>query len=632
MSFTDKLKTRIGKYLKENQSKQYIDIDDMSKNLYKRYPEYGRQKLKVFHASVDKAFNELVEAANNPKPDASKDKSKDKEKEKEKSTDKKTTSSTPTPSSSSSSAHKRKMADRVLSSSSSSDDDIRTVTAVKGKGSSVNNTITDLYASKTPAKSSSEVSKKSKIAHTTGTDSPKCVSKENSSEPDIQEIPLEKRPSPEVIDVDNDNNDAKAAKSSTQTPKQGDSTKSSPATASKTSKTVPDSDKKIASKTSTNGSAPATKKKRVDITAKESQVKIADVAGIDNILMELASELLIVTTGSKCKNSTMLLHGPPGCGKTLLARAIAGEMEWPLIEVTSPELVSGISGETEQQLRKLFEAAEAASPCVLFIDEIDAIAQRKDGSSQGRGMENRILAQLRSSLSNLQSMTEQKILFLAATNFPESLEVTLRSHFQKEIAIGIPNEKAREQILKLMLADSNLAEDFDYTRLARNTPSYVGRDFNYLIIQAERLAWNRRIDDHLEANGTKKSVQNLFELVRNRDKVGFDKEPPKIGMVDFDDALKTIQPAAKREGFASVPDVTWNDIGALDHVRQTIDLGVLARINNPDEAIAFNLENPTGVVLCGPPGCGKTLVAKAVANEAGINFISVKGPELLNMV
>ena len=282
-------------------------------------------------------------------------------------------------------------------------------------------------------------------------------------------------------------------------------------------------------------------------------------------------------------------------------------------------MISGVSGESEAKLRTLFDQAiNAGHPCVLFMDEIEVIASKKDNN---RGMDNRIISQLKSCIDSLKT---SQVLFISATNGLENLDLGLRSRFF-EVAIGIPNEAARVKIIEIVAKamEVKLANDIDFAKLARFTPSYVGRDFQDLCNEAEEKALERMInsEDTLE-------LMKVLDTCENDEKFG----NLDVKMEDFLKALKKIQPAAKREGFATIPDVTWDDVGAMEEVRKQIELKVLARVNHPEAAKKFNLEHPTGVLLCGPPGCGKTLVAKAVANQAGINFISVKGPELLNMV
>merc|ERR1712038_1746921 len=197
-----------------------------------------------------------------------------------------------------------------------------------------------------------------------------------------------------------------------------------------------------------------------------------------------------------------------------------------------------------------------------------------------------------------------------------------------EVSIGIPNETARLKILE-KLTTTMKTDQLDLPALSRLTPSYVGRDFEALCFEASKAAFSRHIREKYVANHQDLSLR--VKILKGGDDEKEDFSNVKIIMDDFKEAIKIIQPAAKREGFATVPDVTWSDVGALSQVCKEIEVRILDRVNNPEKAGAYNLQAPSGILLCGPPGCGKTLLAKAVANQAGINFISVKGPELLNM-
>uniref|UniRef100_A0A6Q2YKY0 AAA+ ATPase domain-containing protein n=1 Tax=Esox lucius TaxID=8010 RepID=A0A6Q2YKY0_ESOLU len=349
-----------------------------------------------------------------------------------------------------------------------------------------------------------------------------------------------------------------------------------------------------------------------------------------------------------------LLHGPPGCGKTLLAQAVAGEMELPMLKVSAPELVSGVSGESEQKLRELFEQAVTNSPCILFIDEIDAITPKREVAS--KDMERRIVAQLLTCMDDLNSLAvTTQVLVIGATNRPDSLDPALRraGRFDKEICLGIPDEAARLRILKTLCRKLKLPEDFDYRQLARLTPGYVGADLMALCREAAMSAVNRVLLEMQPQNqlpvvegkeesqgpqGTRPlpkaqdGLCRLLSLLKSSESLSAEQLAGLcILMSDFQGSLASVQPSAKREGFATVPDVTWEDVGALQDIREELTMAILAPVRSPEQFKALGLSAPAGVLLAGPPGCGKTLLAKAVANESGLNFISVKGPELLNM-
>ncbi|CAJ0936908.1 unnamed protein product [Ranitomeya imitator] len=422
------------------------------------------------------------------------------------------------------------------------------------------------------------------------------------------------------------------------------------------------------------------KKKAETIELQKSFVRFEDVGGNDDTLTEVCKLLIHMRHPEVYQHLGVvpprgfLLHGPPGCGKTLLAQAIAGELDLPMLKVAATEMVSGVSGESEQKLRSLFEQALSSAPCILFIDEIDAITPKREVAS--KDMERRIVAQLLTCMDDMNnpSVTAQ-VLVIGATNRPDSLDPALRraGRFDREICLGIPDEGARLKILKTLCRKLRLPECFDFQRLAHLTPGYVGADLMALCREAAMCAVNRALiqlrqrptaeEPEMEDPMAKPppaevppaqvsagdpicsrsppapllscvtELQRLLEVLMEQSP--FPEEQLQglcIEMSDFMSALPSVQPSAKREGFATVPDVTWEDIGALDEIREELTMAILAPVRNPEQFKALGLMAPAGVLLAGPPGCGKTLLAKAVANESGLNFISVKGPELLNMV
>uniref|UniRef100_A0A8B9L0R5 AAA+ ATPase domain-containing protein n=1 Tax=Astyanax mexicanus TaxID=7994 RepID=A0A8B9L0R5_ASTMX len=391
-----------------------------------------------------------------------------------------------------------------------------------------------------------------------------------------------------------------------------------------------------------------------------STVKFEDVGGNEETLTELCKLLIHMRHPEVYQQLGVvpprgfLLHGPPGCGKTLLAQAVAGEMELPMLKVSAPELVSGVSGESEQKLRELFDQAVSNAPCILFIDEIDAITPKREVAS--KDMERRIVAQLLTCMDDLNSLSvPAQVLVIGATNRPDSLDPALRraGRFDREICLGIPDEGTRLRILQTLCRKLRLPVDFDFRQLARLTPGYVGADLMALCREAAMSAVNRVLLQRLEtpdppaANDMEVSThlpepqdpetQNqptvqLLSLLKRSESLSEEQLAGLcILMDDFKASLASVQPSAKREGFATVPDVTWDDIGALQDIREELTMAILAPVRSPEQFKALGLSAPAGVLLAGPPGCGKTLLAKAVANESGLNFISVKGPELLNM-
>lgn len=311
----------------------------------------------------------------------------------------------------------------------------------------------------------------------------------------------------------------------------------------------------------------------------------------------------------------VLFTGPTGCGKTHLAHAIAGELilsqaNISFLNVSGPELIGGLSGESETRIRTVFDTAKKLSPCIIFLDEIDAILSKRGGGSSNM-MEKRMVAQFLSCMDEL-SHTSDRVMVVAATNRPESIDASLRraGRFEKEIVLNIPDVMGRQSILQKITQSMTLDENLDFVYLAKNIPGYVGADIVSLCREAAILAIHRFKQGNDDCNDME---GKLF-----------------ITNDDFLKAIPKVQPSSKREGFATVPDVTWDNIGALDNVREELALTIIQPISHPERFLALGLPLPAGVLLYGPPGCGKTLLAKAIANQSNANFISVKGPELLD--
>lgn len=384
-----------------------------------------------------------------------------------------------------------------------------------------------------------------------------------------------------------------------------------------------------------------------------THVSLADLGGVDNVIQDLKDLIVLplfrpdIYMNSKIQPPRgILLHGPPGCGKTMIANALAAELGVPFISLSAPSLVSGMSGESEKALRDHFEEAKKMAPCLVFLDEIDSITPKRENAQ--REMEKRIVAQLLTCMDQLalEQTGGKAVIILAATNRPDSLDPALRrgGRFDKEINLGVPSESVREKILRALTRQMALSDDFNFCRLAKLTPGFVGADLSDLVSTAGSAAIKRFLDtlktesndmhvDNVD-NGDVPVSETVLELRRLIKRA---KEPPVaetaailITIGDFLTALPKIQPSSKREGFATIPDTTWADIGALRPVREELLTAIVEPIRSPEQYERVGITAPTGVLLWGPPGCGKTLLAKAVANESRANFISVKGPELLN--
>jgi ribosome biogenesis ATPase len=398
---------------------------------------------------------------------------------------------------------------------------------------------------------------------------------------------------------------------------------------------------------------------KIDV-APPSGVSLKDLGGVDQVKKQLKEHLVLpLLCPEEYSNRKIpiprgiLLHGPPGCGKTMISRAFAARLGVPFIEILGPSVVSGMSGESEKQIREHFEKAKEVAPCLIFIDEIDVIAPKRD-SAQSQ-MEKRIVAQLLISMDSLamEGNDGKPVIVLAATNRPDSLDPALRrgGRFDTEINMGVPNEPMREMILRALTREPALADDVDFSLLAKKTAGFVGADLKDLVskagtwsmdqyrealeMQAAQANADMDIDDTLGVGGSiiDQSIDRLIDRVLDKGAVrppGY--EDTVISMAAFEAVLPIIVPSSKREGFATVPDTTWRDVGALEGVRDELQMAIVEPIQNPERYAKVGISAPTGVLLWGPPGCGKTLLAKAVAAESKANFISVKGPELLNKV
>lgn len=310
----------------------------------------------------------------------------------------------------------------------------------------------------------------------------------------------------------------------------------------------------------------------------------------------------------------ILLYGPPGTGKTLIARAVANETGAFFFLINGPEIMSKLAGESESNLRKAFEEAERNAPSIIFIDEIDSIAPKRE-KTQGE-VERRIVSQLLTLMDGMKKSSE--VIVIAATNRPNSLDPALRrfGRFDREIDIGIPDVLGRLEILRIHTKNMKLAEDVDLEKIAAETHGHVGSDLASVCSEAALQQIRSKLD-LIDLDDSEIDAEVLNSLA--------------VNMNDFHHALNKSSPSALRETVIEIPNVTWDDIGGLENVKQELQELVQYPVEHPEKFLKFGMQPSRGVLFYGPPGCGKTLLAKAIANECQANFISVKGPELLTM-
>ncbi len=309
----------------------------------------------------------------------------------------------------------------------------------------------------------------------------------------------------------------------------------------------------------------------------------------------------------------VLLYGPPGTGKTLLAKAVANETNATFIHISGPEIMSKFYGESEARLREKFQEAKEKAPSIIFIDEIDAIAPKRDEVTGE--VERRVVSQLLTLMDGLEA--RGKVIVIGATNRPNAIDPALRrpGRFDREIELKVPDKQGRLEILQIHTRNMPLAEDVDLEKIAAQTHGFVGADLEYLAKEAAMKALKRVLPKiNLEEERIPAEVLNEI----------------KVTMQDFLDALKEITPSAMREVYLETPDVKWSDIGGLEDVKTELREAVEWPLKFPEVYKRLNYKIPKGILLYGPPGTGKTLLAKAVATESEANFISVRGPELLS--
>lgn len=308
----------------------------------------------------------------------------------------------------------------------------------------------------------------------------------------------------------------------------------------------------------------------------------------------------------------VLLYGPPGTGKTLIARVVAAETNAFFSIINGPEIVNSVYGKSEALLRDVFQEAQRRAPSIIFIDELDALAAKRETSGE---LERRIVGQLLTLMDGMASRGQ--VVVIGATNQPNSLDPALRrpGRFDREIGLRVPDVRARTEILRIHSKDAALANDIDFARLAQLTPGFVGADLEALCREAAMIAL-RRVLPHIDYQRGYIPYETLVNL--------------NITMADFQAALREIEPSSIREVYVEVSETTWDDIGGLEKTKDLLTEGVEWPLRYPEVYANVKAEPPRGVLLSGPPGSGKTLIARALANQCEASFISIKGPELLS--
>src|SRR3990172_8485564 len=312
-------------------------------------------------------------------------------------------------------------------------------------------------------------------------------------------------------------------------------------------------------------------------------------------------------------HSGILLYGPPGCGKTLIAKVLASESEANMFSINGPEIMNKYYGETEARLRDIFKEAKDNSPSIIFIDEIDAIAPKREEAYGD--VEKRVVAQL---LALMDGLTDRgNVIVLGATNRPDSVDPALRrpGRFDREVEISVPNEEGRLEVLLIHTRGMPIAEDVNLKNLASELHGYTGADIKSLCREAAMKSIRRYLPEiDLETEKIPSEILKSME----------------IKLIDFYDAMHEVVPTAMREFYVERPKVWWQDVGGLEDTKETLRDNLILAMKEPDKFLKMGIKPPKGALLYGPPGCGKTLLARALATESGANMILVRGPEILS--
>ncbi|HIC23221.1 MAG TPA: AAA family ATPase, partial [Planctomycetes bacterium] len=351
-----------------------------------------------------------------------------------------------------------------------------------------------------------------------------------------------------------------------------------------------------------------------------SSTTYEDIGGLGNELQKvremielpLKHPILFRTLGIDPPKG-VLLYGPPGTGKTMIAKAVANETNAHFASINGPEIISKYYGESEKQLREFFDDAAENAPAIIFIDELDSIApKREDVTGE---VERRVVAQLLTLMDGMQG--RDNVIVIGATNRQDAIDQALRrpGRFDREIYIGVPDKKGRKEIIDIHTRSMPISDDFDVDWALENTYGFVGADISALAREAAMKALRRYLPEiDLEEEEVSPEVLEKME----------------VRMADFKLAIKDIEPSALREIYVEVPEKGWEDVGGLEEIKERLKESIEWPLTKPELFKHFGITPPRGILLFGAPGTGKTLIAKAIAHEAKANFITVKGPELFS--
>ena len=601
----NELTTRIKKYLEENRNQKFIDIEKLTLSLHSSYPDYGRRKQAVFKTQVEKAFKELKANLVSKKKNRSQGENQRKAQEVRQEED---TMKGPSMNNRMSNLYGSPKVSRTEDADEcevievhEEEEETGTSPPTGGKqiggagDQNLDTSLTEFEKIKAKAQSVAALMKEGPSPSVQkGKVSPRKKPSKNLSSfmAGVNEAPQVSPPVIngakddeedddvcEVISDDNDKEYEALVQSNMDVSRITPSTPSDNGSVSQTTKRrlsqaignrIEQEENKVRKK-KVQETPSATKKRKtaMEVLVETSSVTFADFGGSDEVLSSVCRLLVHLKQPGVYRRlgvsppQGFLLHGPPGTGKTLLAHAIAGELKLPFIKVAAPELVSGVSGDSEMKIRELFEQATSSSPCMLFIDEIDCITGKRESAS--KQMEGRMVAQLLACLDTLGS-SEAEVVVVGATNRLESLDPALRraGRFDREIALGIPDRGGRERILEVVCRGLRMSQSTNLSNLAMLTPGYVGADLTSLAREAAMAAVNRVLGGKvmLSRGEQEDELTALLAWLRG-DVEGLDKEDLEelaIEKEDWEEALRVVQPSAKREGFATVPGVTWDEV------------------------------------------------------------------------